>query len=958
MKHVFSCYFKTPFGRSATNCFPLLIAIFISGFLYPPAPSQAHIVSKGASLNAGLNIGFFSNDTLIEILESDLSDPESVRSRSKPNIIEELTMGNSDAEPYRISTTDWSASVEASFEETGKYPEWNYYFIIRALINEYELDFFRPNRIRKKNGVVWAVATGWTEDYDILAGEGGYYHFLLKMEDDEWEIEHITDLHGALPDITGQSQPLYVSSQGHIWYAFGPTIYRYEDGNVEVFTTENSSIPVIEEIDQRNQIADLIEDDHGNFYAITFDARLVALEDGEWKLYDESNSVLTLHLHGIPMNADRMLATAGEDLWIANAHEDYGLVRKRGDEWSEFTSDNSDLPGNRVTSVIAKSDDHVFVGTWPDEEDVMSGAENPGSGGLAEIRNDEWTIHTVENGLPENSGNKVWVRAIEQGEDLWITYSDESFEQGLAVYDQEQEWHVIYKSESFFDSDKTNWAMIHSMTAGENDKKWLTGQFNHPVYGISQYVTHLDEAFVEFVDAPQEGHGYDLGEEFTLTWNSGRRIEWVFLDFSYHEHDWISVLRTDLLDAHSDEGYTYTFPEEIVIDRAMYEKFSIRISAYLRPELADTAGFFSVIDRDAIQYHLRKEFPNNSVELYEPSIHSWNIRNRGNLMWPEEDWSGIEYSFPLSTFPISGVPHDFPSWNHMRKAFGQSELEGTIGYRARALVTWRVLKHNGFQGVCHGFAVTSLLGFSDGIDGLSTLGVNTDEENLFDVELSPDVRSAINKIWVRQWGTDHFVGQFLNALSTSALENLLDGDFTLGDLVDLDTYFKGPTDALDDIKNMLERSSPGDYHNHLVIISPDQISSAHTILAYKAEQDDENPDFWRVYVYDSNYPGNDTLHVSIDTANDDWWYSTPHPDPEKAGQGETETNYQGSAGLFLGDRVSAYKTQSRLKEQPGHRSPVVSGEHQSNPTSPKSGEQVGNPASSKSGEQGGSPASS
>lgn len=822
-----------------------------------------------------------------------------------------------DVAPPKLNTDNYNSARNITQSSQSTYPRWEYYFFTEDIKDEYGVDTFLLNRVREKNGEVWAVATGFSEDYDSYSA-GNHFHFLLKIENDEWKVEKVTDFFGLLPDYTGETTSLAVSDFGDVWFGVGATLlkYKYNTGRIDTFTTENSSIPNIETVDERNQIADIAVAPNGDMYAITFDARIVAYEGQEWKLYDEENTgVLDLHLRGNSRNGDRMLAATENELWVANGHVDHGLVRKKGDEWTEFTMENSELPSNKVSSVIAKEDGHVFVGTWPMEDIFDPEIETVDSGGLLEIKDDTWTIYTIDDILPQESLNRVWVRDIEQGEELFLTMEDTGGGQGLMAFTSAEDYHLFYPPLSGIEYiEVDNRAGIRSMTSGSEDIKWMLGNFVHPVYSSMSTITKLDEANLELLEAPHEGNSYYGGDEFTLKWYAGRRIENVKFEYSIEDHNWYS--ESELLDAQSEEGYTYTFPLDTLqnSDTDVFDEFSIRVVSDDRPDKADTTGFFSVLDSVGIRYHLRKDY-GDIVELYDPKIHGWEMSNSGSTMWPEDDWEDIVYGDQLSGGPWNGKPSDFPAWEFMERAFGEDELEGVIGLRFEALIKWSVLKANGFQGVCHGFAVSSLIGFTDGVEGLGAIDIEAEKDSIYAIENTREVRSSISTLWVQQWGTEHLFGQFLNSLSLEGLQAVLaEDDFEIRDIFSLDNFFASPTETLDEIKDMLERSSPGDYHNHLVLMSEEIVSGAHTILPYKAEQDENDPDIWKVFVYDSNFPGYDTLNVKIDTNDDRWWYGTPTWDDD-GNLNPYEIKYEGTKGLFLGDRADNYLTQSALKQK-------------------------------------------
>ena len=720
-------------------------------------------------------------------------------------------------------------------------------------------------------GTIWAAGGGETHS-------GTFIGLLFRYQEGEWETVLTFDL---ISEKIVTNVPMYATQNGPVWYSNGYQLYRYENGVSNIYTPDSPDLPEPDDDDQE-WIMDMTVASNGDVWYLLNYPRLVSFDgNSEWAVYDSSNSIMPAPTPGDATAANlpnNLLAWAGGNLWISTLQPDGGLIRKMRTNWEHFTTENSELPGDYVTSIVAQTMDSVWVGTMPTEA-------HPESGGLANINRKlfedvyEWEVYTTDNGLPDNS---VRVHATEDGGYLWASFG--------AASDPETQPHTGFLAEF----DGNNWTTIAGkdefysflgwMTIDENNNKWLAGDFNV----INGGVGRLNENAITFTNVPDEGQYYYTGDTFSVQWDAGRKIDKVDLWYSLNGSSWNPVeegLKADTF------HYQYTFPDKI------NQQIQLRIRDAHNTSVRDTSGFFKVLNLDAIRYHLRQSQPDGGYKLFDPLVHGWSIRNQERYMWLEEDWEDITYPSALQLPPLSAVPEDFPSWDHLVQAFGEDEvtttwpLLGTMPKTA-AITMWRILKRNGFMGVCHGFAVTSLLAFSDGIEGLEPIGIHSDEDTLYNIEADPDVRNAINVTWTKQFGKYHLVGQLINSVSGGLL--------------------KGPTETLEEVKHMLERTSSSDYHQHLILIPPDSVSIAHTILAYRAEESSVYPDVWDIYVHDSNQPWNDTLKVQVNTASDYWWYATP---ARIDGQTVPVINYSGYGGLFLGDRVDAYLTQSKfLKE--------------------------------------------
>jgi len=753
-------------------------------------------------------------------------------------------------------------------------PGWYFdpYFLGAEFMND--LTTLYMSRIQEgEPGTIWAAGGGETLS-------GSFIGLLFRYQEGEWETVLTFDL---ISEHIVTNVPMYATDHGPVWYSNGYQLYRYEGIASNIYTPDSPDLPEPADDDQ-DWIMDMTVASNGDVWYLLNHSRLVSFDgQSEWTVYDSTNSIMPAPTPGDANTANlpnNLLAWGGANLWISTLQPDGGLIRKRGSVWERYTTADSELPGDYVTSIVAQTIDSVWVGTMPTED-------HPESGGLANINRKlfedvyEWEVYTTGDGLPDNS---VRIHATEVGGYLWASFGAESDPESLphsgflAEFDGEN-WATIAADDEFY-------SFLGWMTIDESNNKWLAGNFHVLNGGVGR----LNENAITFTNVPDEGQYYYTGDTFSVQWDAGRKIKEVDLLYSLNGSSWNPVeegLKADTF------HYQYTIPDKI------NQQIQLRIRDAHNTSVRDTSGFFKVLNLDAIRYHLRQSQPDGGYKLFDPLVHGWSIRNQEQYMWLDEDWEDITYPSALQLPPLSAVPDDFPSWDHLVQAFGEDEvtttwpLLGTVP-KVAAISMWRILKRNGFMGVCHGFAVTSLLAFSDGIEGLEPLGIHSDEETLYDISPDWDVRNAINITWTKQFGKNHLVGQLINSVSGIIL--------------------KGPTETLEEVKNMLERTSSSDYHRHLILIPPDDVSRAHTILAYRAEESNVYPDVWDIYVHDSNQPWNDTLKVQVNTATDYWWYATP---ANIDGQIVPVINYSGEGGLFLGDRVDAYLTQSKfLKEVP------------------------------------------
>lgn len=84
--------------------------------------------------------------------------------------------------------------------------------------------------------------------------------------------------------------------------------------------------------------------------------------------------------------------------------------------------------------------------------------------------------------------------------------------------------------------------------------------------------------------------------------------------------------------------------------------------------------------------------------------------------------------------------------------------------------------------------------------------------------------------------------------------------------------YNEPSDVLDQLRS----ATPGSSDDPMMLVMhkwegfPSKNPQAHAVTPYAVQQKEDG--IWWVYVYDNNYPGNDTLYIAIDTAANTWDY--------------------------------------------------------------------------------------
>jgi len=201
-----------------------------------------------------------------------------------------------------------------------------------------------------------------------------------------------------------------------------------------------------------------------------------------------------------------------------------------------------------------------------------------------------------------------------------------------------------------------------------------------------------------------------------------------------------------------------------------------------------------------------------------------------------------------------------------------------------------------FMGVCAGFANTSLIQFEypgrmnpyrstfgrtynvPNVDSVfSNVSVNTGQ--------GPQVRDLINLMWTRQFNRS----TLLTALQRSQRTN---------------------SQLINQLQNMFTSPQGGRQLRALAIwdlgISLQSLNNlsqqvrqlrgyAHVVTPYRLERDENNSNLWRLYIYDNNDAGNDSLFIRVNTNTGYWEYP----------QDTVNSSHQGTA-LFLMDPITEY----------------------------------------------------
>jgi hypothetical protein len=125
--------------------------------------------------------------------------------------------------------------------------------------------------------------------------------------------------------------------------------------------------------------------------------------NGSWTRYTSSNGLVSNNL------SDAYIDSSG-NVWAAT---DRGVSKFNGSSWESWTTDNSNLATNIVTSVDGDSDGKIwFVSTYNSDTSTMGGTStySPSDG--------SWSYYSIRNG-DDNFGSAQYIFVL--GDEMWAT---------------------------------------------------------------------------------------------------------------------------------------------------------------------------------------------------------------------------------------------------------------------------------------------------------------------------------------------------------------------------------------------------------------------------------------------------------------------------------------------------------------------------------------------------------
>jgi ligand-binding sensor domain-containing protein len=235
-------------------------------------------------------------------------------------------------------------------------------------------------------------------------------------------------------------------------------------------------------------------------------------QTNQWEVYNANNSSLA-------GNSVISIETTGNTAWIGTTA---GLNYFNGTQWTTLTTQNSDLPDNRINSILREEDGTLWVATdnglakLYDHEWTVYNTGNSGlpvdiikcitadlngtkwigtwGGGLVKFDNTNWTVYNTGNSqIPANGINSV---TADSNNLIWIG----TFSSGMGVLDNDN-WTTFNTTNSAlqsndvkaieFDKDNNIWIATANGIVKVTGNIWTV--VNHAITGFPfQAVNDID----------------------------------------------------------------------------------------------------------------------------------------------------------------------------------------------------------------------------------------------------------------------------------------------------------------------------------------------------------------------------------------------------------------------------------------------------------------------------------
>ncbi len=262
-------------------------------------------------------------------------------------------------------------------------------------------------------------------------------------------------------------------------------------------------------------------------------------------------------------------------------------------------------------------------------------------------------------------------------------------------------------------------------------------------------------------------------------------------------------------------------------------------------------------------YVLTRITEDSTYYEYRKDRDQWGFVNDSSSIWPDTWFNQFYYlgidPYTQLFYPIYIVdslflkakPFHHPDWLSWVRTFGISDCYANVGsgiYWQIALVRWRAVKKNAWEGSCFGIAAANAIAFSHRTEFTQAFPTFPAFVNPVSVVSDDGVKFVVNELFTHQYGNP------TQANDPSALA-------------------KTPIQTLEEIRQMLLEDTA---KVKTLSIYNNGGSGGHTILAYGLKKDPVQKNLFYIQVYDNSNPTSNnpiTIDTSANGGTGNW--STP-----------------------------------------------------------------------------------
>jgi ligand-binding sensor domain-containing protein len=261
----------------------------------------------------------------------------------------------------------------------------------------------------------------------------------------------------------------FVVDQNNLkWFCSNLGLANYNDTVFNFFDTANSNLPF--------QPIYKININASNYLYIIGQDSLSIFNGSVWNSYSTPFSSVATSI-----NTYKLACSSSNSIWLARSLSNDGLYKFENGFWINFTTSNSNLPSNSISSIAIDSDDNIWFSY---------------AGGLAKFDGTNCVLFDTLNGFPYQNGGGVL--QIDKFNNKWncspngVVVFNESGVVGIEEYSKNKNLNV-------YPNPTKEGFTIRLNDNFEKKNILITNQLGQKIYSVD---TFLDQFSIEFNNNP------------------------------------------------------------------------------------------------------------------------------------------------------------------------------------------------------------------------------------------------------------------------------------------------------------------------------------------------------------------------------------------------------------------------------------------------------------------------